>query len=119
MILFLDDNASRAALFSTRSTGTDRARTIWARTATEAIEALEVHGPNFDVLHLDHDLGGIQYQDSRSEDSGMEVVRFLEKTHIANTAKIIVHSWNLPAGERMVERLTDAGYKVYQIPFGM
>ena len=119
LILFLDDNVSRAALFSNRSTGTDRARTIWARTAEEAIEALELHGPDFDMIHLDHDLGGTQFQDSRSEESGMQVVRFLEKTGTAKTAKIIIHSWNLPAGKRMVERLTDAGYRTQQRPFGM
>jgi len=119
MILFLDDAPARAALFSARSTGIDRARTIWARTAAEAIEALELHGSLFDALHLDHDLGGVQYQDSRSEESGMEVVRWLEHHGDAKGAKITVHTWNLPAGKRMVERLTDAGYRVNQKPFGM
>jgi CheY-like chemotaxis protein len=119
LILFLDDVAERAALFSARSTGADRARTIWARTAAEAVEALEVHGPNFDALHLDHDLGGSQYQDSRSEDSGMEVVRWLERHDAAKGAKVTIHTWNLPAGKRMVERLSAAGYKVTQRPFGM
>ena len=119
MILFLDDNPSRAALFSNRSTGTDRARTIWARTAAEAIEALELHGAIFEAIHLDHDLGGSQFQDSRSEESGMEVVRWLEHHVVAKGARITVHTWNLPAGKRMVERLADAGYKVFQKPFGM
>lgn len=119
LILFLDDAPERAALFSARSTGSDRARTIWARTSAEAIEALEVHGPSFDVLHLDHDLGGTQFQDSRSEESGMEVVRWLEHHGEAKGAKVIIHTWNLQAGKRMVERLTDAGYKVIQKPFGM
>ena len=120
-ILFLDDRPERAALFSNRLSGEDRARTIWARTATEAIEALlELGDYSFDSIHLDHDLGGVQYQDSRSEESGMEVVRWMEKngTPSKNT-KIIIHSWNLPASRRMVERLTDAGYKVQQVPFGM
>ena len=117
-ILFLDDSPERAALFSNRSTGTDRARTVWVRTVSEAVEALENFADTFDFICLDHDLG-IEYQDSRSEESGMEVVRYLEKNQGFKSAKVIVHTWNLPAGARMVDRLTKAGYRVYQKPFGM
>lgn len=119
-ILFLDDQAERAALFSNRSVGEDRARTVWVRTSEEAVAALEEFGlDNFDRIHLDHDLGQ-EYQDSRSERSGMEVVRWLEKHGPSvSDARVVVHSWNLPAGKRMVERLTAAGFRVIHQPFGM
>lgn len=118
VILFLDDSPERAALQYNRWTKEKRERTIWATTAQEAIDVLK----NYDLeeAHLDHDLGGSQFQDSRSDNSGMEVVRWiehnLEPKH--KIIKFVVHSWNLAAGARMTERLRALGLDVHQVPFG-
>jgi hypothetical protein len=68
---------------------------------------------------LDHDLGD-ERGDWRSENSGMEVVRFLEKQTYKKYRKalITVHSWNIPAGKRMTARLQHAGFNVEHRPFG-
>lgn len=119
MILWLDDEPVRTVLFSERMKDEDRGQTHWCRTAQEAIETLKQYGDSFSYIYLDHDLGD-ERGDFRSENSGMEVVRFLEKQNkpLFKKAKIIVHSWNIPAGRRMVARLTHAGYDAIHRPFG-
>lgn len=118
-ILWLDDSPARTCLFSQRMTDEDRGKTHWVRTATEAIQILKDYGDVFTQIFLDHDLGD-ERGDSRSPESGMEVVRFLEKTKKSQyrQAKIIVHSWNIPAGKRMTARLRQAGFDVEHKPFG-
>lgn len=119
MILFLDDNPIRAALAYQRWPKAKRNSTIWVETAQEAISIFKEYREDMTEAHLDHDLGGTQYQDSRAENCGMEVVRFLERepekfTHI----KIVCHSYNFPAGREMGARLQAKGYKVSVRPFG-
>jgi hypothetical protein len=119
-ILWLDHSPRRTCLFSQRMSDEDRGKTHWVRTASEAIETLKRYGDVFSTIYLDHDLDDAR-GDSRSPESGMEVVRFLEKTRSKKAyrqAKIIVHSWNLPAARRMAARLRQAGFDAEQKPFG-
>lgn len=118
LILFLDDNSERAALAYQRWPKEKSNRTIWAMTAQEAIDVLSVY--DLEEAHLDHDLGGTQFQDTRAENCGMEVVRWLEKnlTQKHKEINFIIHSYNVPAGKRMKERLQDLGLSVKYIPFG-
>jgi len=60
----------------------------------------------------------VGFVDSGREDCGMEVVRWclINKPQVN---QFVVHSWNAPAGERMVEDLKNAGYKAVYSPFGM
>ena len=52
---------------------------VIARTYEEGINALETMGP-FDILYLDHDLGGEFYLDERGyPNTGYGVMRFLEE----------------------------------------
>jgi hypothetical protein len=120
MILFLDDDPNRAALAYQRWPEKRRSHTIWCTTAAEAISVLKDY--DLTEAHLDHDLGGESFVDTRREDCGMEVVRWLE--HVEDlkkyeTCRFICHSWNIPAGRRMVERLQALGLKAEHIPFGM
>lgn len=121
-ILFMDDCPQRAALAYTRWPEDKKGRTIWCTTAEEAIGVLKDYP--LDEVHLDHDLGGEQWVDSRREDCGMEVIRFIEKMDKKEREKkfsktrFIVHSWNLPAGQRMTERLVGVELNAVQIPFG-
>jgi len=124
VIIFLDDDPNRAALMYQRMKIVDRDRTMWCQTADQTIEALKSEMKRLHQVHLDHDLGGQTYVDSRREDTGMEVVRWLEKRSESELfwfkkAEWRVHTWNPPAGERMTERLRALGFQVVYRPFGM
>ena len=120
MILFLDDDPCRAALACQRMNPEDANNTMWATTAQEAIDVLRDYQKDLNIVYLDHDLGGTHYQDSRAENCGMEVIRWLEKQNYELFIHIdfVVHSWNIPAGARMNERLNEAGYASTHVPFG-
>ncbi|MBF0501940.1 MAG: hypothetical protein HQM09_17510 [Candidatus Riflebacteria bacterium] len=85
----------------------------WAatQTACAAIAWLEKHYSGCEVISLDHDLGPA----NGSEDPGvgMDVVLWLERQ--PPTARIIIHSANVPAGAEMFNRLARAGFKVYRV----
>lgn len=110
-ILFLEDNNYRILAFTQREKDNDL--TI-VNTADEAIEQLK--SERFDVVHLDHDLGGQIYQSIWSQNCGMEVVRWIVENH-PMIPKIIIHSWNIPAAKLMEKDLRDAGYDVVRAPF--
>lgn len=125
MILFLDDDPQRAVMAYDRMPEADRPKTIWCQTAEEAITTLRDY--ELERVHLDHDLGGETYVNTKREDCGMEVVRYLEKRAHKDpkwfekfaTTKFIIHSWNTHAGPLMVERLEKLGLNVEYKPFGM
>lgn len=108
--LFLDDDVTRQA----------RARKLWpactiVETAADCIAHLK--GVQFTLVMLDHDLGGEQFVDSKREDCGMEVVRWM----VANKPKVgqvVIHSFNPPAAAIMKQDLINAGYDAHYIPFG-
>ena len=58
----------------------------------------------FDIIFLDHDLGGKTFVDSKEENTGYQVAKHLPKTINFNT-RIVVHSWNTPAANLMVKEL--------------
>jgi len=109
-ILFLDDDPIRTARLSQAEP-----KAVCVETAAECITQLKDNGP-WDVVLLDHDLGGETYVSSSREDCGMEVVRWLElnKTEIG---RIVVHSYNNYAVPHMMRALRRAGYSVVRIPF--
>jgi hypothetical protein len=122
-ILFLDDSPERAALAYQRMISIERDSTIWCRTAKEAIDVLKDYWERLSKVYLDHDLGGEQEDvpmHSGNEQSGMEVVRYLEDMDPDKFkgCSFIVHSFNSHAGLKMVERLIYAGYKATYKPFG-
>ena len=127
MILFLDDDPQRAVMAYERMPVENREQTIWCMTAEEAIITLWDYRDRLDAVHLDHDLGGEEYVNTKREDCGMEVVRSLEKMsrdkpeefEKLKKAKFTVHSWNPHAGPLMTKRLQDIGLDVEFRPFGM
>ena len=118
--LFLDDDPNRAATLYQRMTPIDRKRTIWVTTVEQTIQTLGDYRERLDIVSLDHDLGGEMYVHSGRDDSGMEVIRWLERQPSSNYkhVRFVIHSWNIPAGRRMAARLMSAGYNVIQVPFG-
>ena len=81
---------------------------------------LKNYRERLDIVALDHDLGGEQFVHTAREDCGMEVVRWLEKQDVAlySHARFVIHTWNIPAGIKMTQRLQAKGYRVIRHPFG-
>ena len=105
-VLFLDDSEERIKTFKEYC---PHAHIV--TTAHECIRAID--SQHWDFVYLDHDLGGETYVDSGREDCGFEVVRHILKTK-PSIKRIIVHSHNTPAAQRMADALTCAGYKTIQ-----
>lgn len=70
----------------------------------------------WDVVFLDHDLGGEAHSDPAGDNTGSAVVRWVA----ANRPRVrcfVVHSLNTPAGTAMVRGLQDAGYEAAYLPW--
>lgn len=109
-ILVLEDNDERIV----------RIRQLWpactiVKTAQACIDKLIDF--QFVTLLLDHDLGGEVMVDSRREDCGMEVVRWIVAKR-PRISECVVHSHNTPAAAVMVQELKKAGYYAVYAPFG-
>lgn len=108
--LFLDDNPERCKAFKSAVPFADV-----VNTTAECIGALQTEG-EWNLVFLDHDLGGEVYVDSNREDTGMEVVRWIIKNEPI-IRKIIIHTHNGPAAQTMVASLREAKYDVTYVPF--
>jgi len=110
-VLFLDDEQERAERFLQI-----HPNAAWVKTAHECIDLLK---DSWDMVSLDHDLGGERYVDSGRIDCGMEVVRWLSETkpeHLKRT-HFVVHSLNADAALDMLNLLKTSGYKCTYRPF--
>ena len=110
-ILFLDDDIRRMRVFRRC-----HPRAVWVQTARECIKRIFLP---WDIISLDHDLGGQTYVDPQRKDCGMEVVRYILMNRPACLAKtrFIVHSQNQFAATMMAEALSSAGYSCEWEPF--
>ena len=115
-LLVLEDDPIRMVQFRRRMVETGLAHTIThSETASGAIEHLSQS--HFDLVLLDHDLGGRTYVDhnDEAEDCGMRVAEFLSiRPELVNRiGPIIVHSLNGPAAQSMVGLIGEASW----VPF--
>jgi len=121
-ILFLDDDPIRTKQFQHYFPDA-----VCVETAHDCIARIANH--EWDIVCLDHDLGGEVFCNSNREDTGMEVVRWLkEQTMLMNIdpkfaanfsiGQFLVHSYNYTAVPIMVEDLQRAGYNADAISFG-
>jgi len=108
-ILFLDDNPHRTKRFLSAYPSAETVET--AEACIEKLKKKEYH-----VVLLDHDLGGEAWVDSSRDDTGMAVVRWIQKNK-PEVQHFIVHSHNTPAGEEMKAKLLDLGYAAEYKPF--
>lgn len=113
-ILVLDDSQARLDIFQRNIKKGLDAATIYVKTARDAIGVLEVN-KNFDYIFLDHDLGGLQME-WEEDNCGMNVVDWIIANDYNKEVRIIIHSWNIPRGQEMKNRLVDAGYSAIQHP---
>ena len=74
---------------------------------------------HIDLMMLDHDLGGKTYVDQNEKNTGSEVVRYILKNREDEKFKgtrIIVHTFNTPAGKSMTDVLRQHGFDVLFVP---
>lgn len=114
-IFILEDDHERIKTFRRKLIGHEL---VVAETAQAAINALGcerdamTRESRFDVIFLDHDLGGEQMVAT----AGSEVVRWMV-LEMGNAPLVIVHSLNAPAAMEMQAKLCDSGFDCHRIPF--
>lgn len=100
-ILFLDDDKERIRVFML-STSIYHELHI-AETAKDAITHLINYPEPWDLVYLDHDLGGKQMVAS-GPGTGYEVACWIEE-HEPVIQQIVIHSWNPAGAARMAVAL--------------
>lgn len=73
-------------------------------------------GTGWDTIFLDHDLQEFHHDPYKFEVTGYDVAQAIIDSAV-KVNKIVVHTINLPAGNRMVALLSEAGYSVEAIPY--
>lgn len=114
-VLVLEDDHSRIVEFKKRFSeladqrGTD-VEVTYEETAAGCISRLE--GGTFDMLFLDHDLGGDVLVSTQVENTGSGVARFIAGRPELRPKNVITHSLN-PVGRKNISDLTGA----VEVPF--
>jgi len=113
-ILILEDDQRRIDAFNEKIG--ERCIVEIVKTARLAIQCLTMQ--KYDVVFLDHDLGGETYVDPSNENTGSGVVRWmLKNVGFVEDPDIVIHSMNTPAAEAMERDLKTAYGFVYRVPF--
>jgi CheY-like chemotaxis protein len=113
-ILILEDDMQRIETFGQKLCVNEHNIT-YVTTAAEAIRWLDED--EFDLVFLDHDLGGKVYVDTNEKNTGSEVVRHMTQPTYVKSPVVIIHSLNTPAAKSMEHALAYEGYEVHRIPF--
>jgi len=71
----------------------------------------------YDILMLDHDLGGQTFVDSDNENSGYQFAKYLIESRAQEKALCIVHSCNPWGADNIGQLLRDNDYRVIMLPF--
>lgn len=103
-ILVLDDDQYRLKQFQQRLIGHVVHCT---ETASDTIKMLSEE--SFDVVFLDHDLGGTAYVPS-GPGTGYEVAKWLSEHVDRKPKQIVIHSFNAPGANNMKSLLPEAFY---------
>lgn len=115
-ILILEDDPIRMVQFRQRLSDAGLPHTIvHCQRAAEAIAALASN--RFDLILLDHDLGGrtdVDHTDTQ-EDCGMRVAEWfsIRPERVRMQGPIVVHSINGPAALRMVDLIGETAHIPY------
>jgi CheY-like chemotaxis protein len=88
-IFILEDDSQRVVLFKKLLSGNNIIFAHKAQTAFEILKKDKV----WDIIFLDHDLGGKQHVNSFEEETGYQVSLFIKKNGIKYN-QLIVHSLN-------------------------
>ena len=71
----------------------------------------------FDVIFLDHDLGGEEMVDSNDNNTGYQFVKWMVENYKVDGTDIIVHSLNPQGADRMIFEMKEHGVRSRKIPF--
>lgn len=114
-LLFVDDSSKRIHSALLKYSDFD------CRIAPNVLEALRlISHEDWDVVSLDYDLNGRDFQQPDDPTSGMEIVRWLEKygwPHKGDKPFFVVHTSNGFAGQVMADRLIAAGFRCGYFPY--
>jgi len=111
-VLVLEDNPARISFFQSACKGDE----LHIATTMDGF-ADAVSSEVFDKMFLDHDLGGLTFVSSDSENSGYQAVKYMVEHGLQRNADIIVHSCNPAGAQNMVSLLQSMDYKVRAAPF--
>lgn len=112
-ILILEDNVLRTKVFKLKYGG--RYHLHIFDTALEAIESLEIF--KYDLIFLDHDLGGKMFVETDDENgTGLDVAKALAKMKKHKRVPVIIHSLNPVGASKMKVTL---GKRAKRIPFSL
>lgn len=113
-LLFVDDRTKRIHFALANYSEFD---VTVATNVKETLRLMSRH--DWDVISLDHDLTGVDFEDPDTPTCGMEIVRYICKTGWPPSRKkpvFWVHSSNLFAAHLMVVTLTEAGHEAWYKP---
>ncbi len=114
-VLFLDDDLSRHKTFIAESAGHD---VTYVMTAEAAISMLSI--APFDVICLDHDLGGETYVSSYgNKPTGYTVAKWMAEKLTYKPRLVVVHSFNQVGAGQMLLVLKGAGFNAFYVPFSL
>jgi hypothetical protein len=115
-MLFLDDRTKR--IMSAIEQYKDKYDVTIVTNAKECLRYLCKQ--EWDILSLDHDLNGDDFQDPDDKNSGMEVARYIMKTgwpERFHKPQVWVHSSNLFAAELMLSVFQSMNFSAYYRKF--
>jgi hypothetical protein len=115
-MLFLDDRTKR--IMSALEQYKDKYDVTIVTNVKECLRHLCKQG--WDILSLDHDLNGDDFQDPDDRNSGMEIARYIMKTGWPsrfNKPEVWVHSSNLFAAELMLSVFLSMGFNPFYHKF--
>lgn len=114
-VLFLDDDPNRRRIAREHFIGHELSE---AETAKQAIDMLDKYSP-FDLVHLDHDLGGEVFVPS-DEVSGFAVAQHICSMEKAKRPRrIVVHSFNPVGANNMMHILRNSFLDCEYRPFDL
>lgn len=107
-ILVLEDDQERIRQFKERFSERN-CEAVFVETADDCIEQLST--VEYDIVFLDHDLGGEQWVDIAHTNTGSEVARFWhQKENMNKEAIVVIHSYNNYGAEYMQKTIQGSFY---------
>ena len=111
-IFVLEDNLSRIALFYQLLHRKFPRMEITHTEFAEEAKKLILKKSYWDIVLLDHDLGGQSYVDSENENTGYQFLKFFKEKEI-KFGQLIYHTQNPAGGHNMLSIMPEGRY----IPF--
>jgi hypothetical protein len=111
-VFILEDDPNRVAGFSASLDGAD------VTYAIDVDEARRLWQPPYDIVCLDHDLGGDVYVASEDDNTGAGFLRTSPVREGMRSTIVVVHSWNPDGAQEMIRLLREMGIAPLAMPFG-